>query len=321
MTANPKFRLFDLGINKAFSEKVAEKLGVPLSPVDIRTFADREIYERIVESVRGIDVYVIAPIADPVNENFMKLMIFIDAAKRTSAKSINVIIPYMGYARSDRKTRSREPIVARLIADMLQEQGIKRVMTMDLHTAQVQGFFDIPVDHLIALPAQVDYLEKQGLVGQEVVCVASGPSTLKLVQRLASAINSQWAIIDQDRYSNQPARVTGDVAGKHAIIVADMVDTGLTMMKAASALKKAGAAKIDGLATHGVFSDQASEALQASDLDRLLISDTVAIPEEKQFDKLEVISVAHLFAEALQQVIEQKSLAQVLLPNDEREDQ
>ncbi|MBS9334545.1 ribose-phosphate pyrophosphokinase [Fructobacillus sp. M1-13] len=320
MTVNPKFRLFDLGINEDFSKKVAEKIGVPLSPVDIRTFADREIYERIVESVRGIDVYVIAPIADPVNENFMKLMIFIDAAKRTSAKSINVIIPYMGYARSDRKTRSREPIAARLLADMLQDQGIKRVMTMDLHTAQLQGFFDIPVDHLLALPAQVDYLEKSGLTGQDVVCVASGPSTLKLVQRLASAINSQWAIIDQDRDPNQEARVTGQVALKHAIIVADMVDTGQTMMKAASALKQAGAAEINGLATHGVFSDQASEKLQASDLDRLMVSDTVAIPAHKQFAKLEVISVAHLFAEALQQVIEQKSLANVLLPADERKD-
>ncbi|CAK1225216.1 Phosphoribosylpyrophosphate synthetase (PrsA) [Fructobacillus fructosus] len=319
MTANPKFRLFDLGINTALSTKVAEQLGVPLSPVEIRTFADHEIYERIVDSVRGIDVYVIAPIADPVNQNFMKLMIFIDAAKRTSAKSINVVIPYMGYARSDRKTRSREPIVARLVADMLESQGIKRVMTMDLHTPQLQGFFDIPVDHLIALPAQVDFLEKAGLVGQEVVCVASGPSTLKLVQRLATEINSQWAIIDGNRDPKQPARVTGNVAGKHAIIVADMVDTGQTMMKAATALKKAGAAEIDGLATHGVFSEQASENLQNSDLDHLFVSDTVAIPEEKQFPKLQVISVASLFAEGLKQVIEQKSLAKVLKPKEEKE--
>ncbi|MDD9139018.1 ribose-phosphate diphosphokinase [Fructobacillus sp. CRL 2054] len=320
MTANPKFRLFDLGINPELSQKIAAQLNVELSDVDIQTFADHEIYERIVDSVRGSDVYVIAPIADPVNQNFMKLMIFIDAVKRTSAKSINVVIPYMGYARSDRKSRSREPIVARLIANMLESQGIKRVMTMDLHTAQVQGFFDIPVDHLIALPAQVDFLEKEGLVGQEVVCVASGPSTLKLVQRLASEIGSQWAILDYSRGSNEKARVTGKVAGKHAIIVSDMVDTGETMINAAAALKESGAAAIEGLATHGVFSAQASEKLQASDLDRLLVSDTVAIPEEKQFPKLKVISVAHLFAEGIQQVIAQKSLAKVLQTKENRED-
>ncbi|MFC4760364.1 ribose-phosphate diphosphokinase [Fructobacillus durionis] len=320
MTANPKFRLFDLGINPELSQKIAAQLNVELSDVDIRTFADHEIYERIVDSVRGSDVYVIAPIADPVNQNFMKLMIFIDAVKRTSAKSINVVIPYMGYARSDRKSSSREPIVARLIANMLESQGIKRVMTMDLHTAQVQGFFDIPVDHLIALPAQVDFLEKEGLVGQEVVCVASGPSTLKLVQRLASEIGSQWAILDYSRGSNEKARVTGKVAGKHAIIVSDMIDTGETMINAAAALKESGAAAIEGLATHGVFSAQASEDLQESDLDRLLVSDTVAIPEEKQFPKLKVISVAHLFAEGIQQVIAQKSLAKVLQTKENRED-
>ncbi|MBS9338484.1 ribose-phosphate pyrophosphokinase [Fructobacillus sp. M2-14] len=320
MTANPEFRLFDLGMNPEFTQKIADQLGVPVSPVDVKQFADHEIYERIVESVRGIDVYVVAPIADPVNDSFMKLMIFIDAAKRTSAKSINVVVPYMGYARSDRKTRSREPISARLVANMLQSQRVKRVMTMDLHTPQVQGFFDIPVDHLIAMPAQVDFLEKEGTVGEDVVCVASGPSTLKLVRRLAEEIGAHWAIIDSDRDPNTEARVTGKVEGLHAIIVSDMIDTGQTTIKAASAVKKAGASSIDALTTHPVLSGDTAQKLQESDLDRVIVTDTINVPERKNFDELQTISVAHLFAAGIQRVIEHRSMADVLKSNGTRKE-
>lgn len=320
MTANPKYRLFDLGTNPALTEAIAKQLHTPIAPVEIQTFADNEIYERIVDSVRGIDVYVVQPISEPVNDNFIKLMIFIDAAKRTSAKSINVIIPYLGYARSDRKTRSREPIVARLMANMLESQGVKRVMTMDLHTSQVQGFFDIPVDHLIAMPVQAKFYEDQGLVGPDVVVVAFGSSTLKLVQRLAEVLHAQWAIVDQDRDPRLKAAVTGNVAGKHAIILSDMIDTGEATVKAAIAVQKAGAKTIDALATHAVLSGDASQKLQESVIDRVIVADTVPIPAEKQFDKLTVITVAKLFAEAIGQVIAHKSMAKVLLSPDQRED-
>ncbi|GAP00148.1 ribose-phosphate diphosphokinase [Fructobacillus ficulneus] len=319
MTANPKYRLFDLGTNPELTEAIAKKLKTPVAQVEMQTFADNEIYERIVDSVRGIDVYVVQPISYPVNDNFIKLMIFIDAAKRTSAKSINVIIPYLGYARSDRKARSREPIVARLLANMLESQGVKRVMTMDLHTSQVQGFFDIPVDHLIAMPAQAKFYEDQGLTGSDVVVVASGPSTLKLVQKLAEVLEAQWAIVDQDRDPRVQTAVTGNVAGKYAIILDDIIDTGDTMLKAIIAVKKAGATTIDALATHGVLSGQAGENLQASDVDRVIVTDTVPIPAEKRFDKLTVISTADLFAEAIEQVIAHKSMAKVLLSPDQRE--
>ncbi|GAP02690.1 ribose-phosphate pyrophosphokinase [Fructobacillus pseudoficulneus] len=320
MTANPEYRLFDLGTNPELTEAIAKKLKTPVSPVEIQTFADNEIYERIVDSVRGIDVYVIQPISEPVNDNFIKLMIFIDAAKRTSAKSINVIIPYLGYARSDRKTRSREPIVARLLADLMEDQGIRRVMTMDLHTSQVQGFFDIPVDHLIAMPVQAKYYEDRGLTGSDVVVVASGSSTLKLVQRLAEVLDAQWAIVDQDRDPRVKATVTGKVADKHAIILADIIDTGETMIKAADAVKAAGAKSIDALATHGVLSGHAASDLQESVIDHVVLTDTVPIPAEKHFDKLEVVSVAGLFAEAIGQVIAQKSMAKVLMSPDQREE-
>ncbi|MDF7637120.1 ribose-phosphate pyrophosphokinase [Leuconostocaceae bacterium ESL0958] len=320
MTANPAFRLFDLGTNSALTAAIAEELEVPVAPVELKTFADNEIYERIVDSVRGIDVYVVAPVSAPVNDSLMKLLIFIDAAKRTSAKSINLIVPYLAYGRSDRKAKPREPIAGRLVANLLQDRGIKRLMTMDLHTSQLQGFFDIPVDHLLAMPVQAAYYEQQGLTGGDIVVVSSDANSLKMVQRLAEVLDAPWAIVDQDRDPNIEPAVTGHVAGKHAIIVDDMIDTGQTMVKAAKAVQQAGATKIDALATHALLSGSAAKDLQDSVLDRVVVTNTVAVPENARFDKLVTLSVAALFAEGIQHVIHHDSLAPVLLSPAAREE-
>ncbi|CAK8054081.1 ribose-phosphate diphosphokinase [Eupransor demetentiae] len=322
MTSNPEFRLFDLGSNRQLAGEISEKLNVPLGTIEEQRFADNEIYERIADSVRGIDVYVIQSISDPVNDNFVKLMIFIDAARRTSAKSINVIMPYFGYARSDRKARSREPIVARLIADMLESQGVKRTMTMDLHTSQVQGFFDIPVDHLLAMPVQTHYYYERGITGDDVVVVAPNPNSLKMVQRFAKVLDAQWALVDHRTdlvLHGEPYQITGDVKGKFAIVLDDMIDTGRTMVDAAEAVAAAGAKKVELMATHAVLSDNAVEDLQNSPADKVIVTNTIEVPAEKHFDKLVELSVGSTFADALRQVIDQKSMAKVLLSPDNPE--
>ncbi|WEV54023.1 ribose-phosphate diphosphokinase [Leuconostocaceae bacterium ESL0723] len=320
--SNPEYRLFQLGSNPSLAEEIASISDIPLAAVDLETFADNEIYERIVDSVRGQDVYVIQGITTPVHDNLMRLMVFIDAARRTSARSINVIIPYFGYARSDRKARSREPIVARLIADLLETQGVKRLMAMDLHTSQVQGFFDIPVDHLLATPVQSHYFYEQGLTGDDVVVVSPDPNSLKMVQNFAKVLNANWAIVDAREEEHGQAKhfqITGTVAGKHAILMDDIIDSGRTMAQASQALADAGATKIDALATHPVLSHHAVERLEAAPLDRVIVTNTIEIPAEKRFDKLVELSVAPLFAEGLRRVINHESMAGMLTSPDNPE--
>ncbi|CAH1850065.1 ribose-phosphate diphosphokinase [Convivina intestini] len=323
MTSNPEYRLFDLGSNPTLAAEIAEKLDLPLAKVQLEMFADNEIYERIEDSVRGMDVYVIQSISDPVNDNFIKLMIFIDAIRRTSAKSINVIMPYFGYARSDRKARSREPIVARLIADMLESQGVKRMLTMDLHTGQVQGFFDIPVDHLLAMPVQTHYFYERGLTGDDVVVVASNPSSLKMVQRFAKILGAQWALVDrrqdEDDQRTKPYQITGNVAGKVALILDDMIDTGRSMVLASEAIQAAGARHIEAVATHAVLSGSAVELLENSPIERVVVTNTIEVPANKRFSKLVDLSVAGTFAAGLKRVIAHESIAPVLLSPDNPE--
>ncbi|CAH1853401.1 ribose-phosphate diphosphokinase [Convivina praedatoris] len=323
MTSNPEYRLFDLGSNPTLAAEIAEKLDLPLAKVQLEMFADNEIYERIEDSVRGMDVYVIQSISDPVNDNFIKLMIFIDAVRRTSAKSINVIMPYFGYARSDRKARSREPIVARLIADMLESQGVKRMLTMDLHTGQVQGFFDIPVDHLLAMPVQTHYFYERGLIGDDVVVVASNPSSLKMVQRFAKILGAQWALVDrrqdEDDQRTKPYQITGNVAGKVALILDDMIDTGRSMVLASEAIQAAGAHHIEAVATHAVLSGSAVGLLENSPIQRVVVTNTIEVPDNKRFSKLVDLSVAETFAAGLKRVIAHESIAPVLLSPDNPE--
>lgn len=323
MSSNPEYRLFDLGSNPTLAAEISEEMGIPLAQIDTEVFADNEIYERIEESVRGIDVYVIQSISDPVNDNFIKLMIFIDAARRTSARSINVILPYFGYSRSDRKARSREPIVARLIADMLESQGVARIITMDLHTSQVQGFFDIPVDHLLAMPVQSHYFYQNGLTGSDVVVVSPNPNSLKMVQHFAKVLNAQWAIVDRrlddDADYQEPYQITGNVAGKNVLILDDMIDTGTTMVLAAEAVAAAGARHIEAVATHAVLSDKAVQRLQDSPIEKIVVTNTIEVPQAKQFKKLVDLSVGAIFADALERVINHESIASLLKSPDNPE--
>lgn len=315
----PEYRLFSLGSNPKLANEVASILGTKLSDIDVRQFADDEIYERIEQTVRGRDVYVMQGISDPVNDNFMKLMIFIDAARRASAKTINVVIPYFGYARSDRKARSREPIAARLVANMLESQGVKRVITMDLHADQVQGFFDIPVDHLISMPTLGHYFYENDLLGSDLVVVAPDHSSVGRARKFAKLLHAEWAIIDRranDDSHTIPFGITGHVKGKRAILIDDIIDTGLSMTLASASLAAAGVTDIYAVAPHAVLSDHAVSKLAESAISKILVTNTIEVPDGKQFDKLSHLSVAAPFAEAIRRVAAFESIEDIMRSPD-----
>ena len=285
-------RLFSLNSNPKLAEQIAQRVGIPLSKASISHFADGEIKITIDESIRGCEVYVIQSVSDPVNTNLMELLIMVDALRRASAAKINVVMPYYGYARQDRKARSREPITAKLIANLLEMDQISRLVTIDLHAPQVQGFFDIPVDHLQATSLFTKYIEEQNL-GDDIVVVAPDHAGVNLARKYAERIKASIAIIDnrndevRERTEQEvPEYVIGDVKGKTAIIVDDIVDTGVRMNLSAQALKNFGAAKVYGIATHAVLSADAVNTLQNSPLEKMIVTDTIQLPKEKEFPKL-----------------------------------
>ncbi|GDZ83817.1 ribose-phosphate diphosphokinase [Leuconostoc citreum] len=315
----PEYQIFSLGSNPQLATEIAQILDIELSTIDVKQFADNEIYERIHQTVRGRDVYVIQGITEPVNDNFMKLMIFIDAARRASARTINVVIPYFGYARSDRKARSREPIVARLIANMLESQGVKRVITLDLHADQVQGFFDIPVDHLISMPALGHYFYANQLLGDDLVVVAPDHASVSRARKFAKLLHAEWAVVDhrtEEKVTNKPDSVTGNVKGKRAILLDDIIDTGSSMMVASQALVAAGVTELYAVAPHAVLSDHAVSKLENSAIKRVLVTNSIEVPETKQFNKLTQISVAEPFAEAIKRVAACESIEDILKSPD-----
>lgn len=315
----PEYQIFSLGSNPKLGNEIAKILETKLSAIDTRQFADNEIYERIEQTVRGRDLYVIQGISDPVNDNFMKLMIFIDAARRASANTINVVLPYFGYARADRKARSREPISARLIANMLESQGVKRVITMDLHADQVQGFFDIPVDHLLSMPALGHYFYENDLLGDDLVVVAPDHSSVGRARKFAELLHAEWAVVDRrvdNLASNKSYAVTGNVIGKRAILVDDIIDTGTSMVVASEALVAAGVTKIYAVAPHAVFSDQATNRLIESAIQQVIITNTIEVPVAKQFGKLIQISVASPFAETIRRVNAFESIEDIMKSPD-----
>lgn len=318
----PEYQIFNLGSNPKLGIEIAKLLGKDLSIVDIRQFADNEIYERIEQTVRGQDLYVIQGISDPVNDNFMRLMIFIDAARRASANTINVVIPYFGYARSDRKARSREPISARMIANMLESQGVKRVITMDLHTNQVQGFFDIPLDHLNAMPVLSRYFYENDLLGDDLVVVASDHASVSRARQFAELLHAEWAVVDRRVDSilpNGAYAVTGDVSGKRAILVDDIIDTGKSMFLASQALVAAGATEIYAAAPHAVLSDKAVTKLNQSLIKKVLVTNTIEVPKVKQFSKLIQLSVAEPFAEEIRRGNDFQSIEDSIKNPDDRD--
>lgn len=307
-------RLFSLNSNPKLAEQIAQRVGIPLSKASISHFADGEIKITIDESIRGCEVYVIQSVSDPVNTNLMELLIMVDALRRASAAKINVVMPYYGYARQDRKARSREPITAKLIANLLEMDQISRLVTIDLHAPQVQGFFDIPVDHLQATSLFTKYIEEQNL-GDDIVVVAPDHAGVNLARKYAERIKASIAIIDnrndevRERTEQEvPEYVIGDVKGKTAIIVDDIVDTGVRMNLSAQALKNFGAAKVYGIATHAVLSADAVNMLQNSPLEKMIVTDTIQLPKEKEFPKLVQLSVDDLLKEAIVRIHNNQSI-------------
>lgn len=299
-------KLFSLNGNRPLSQKIADEVGLPLSPASVKHFADGEIAIDLDDSVRGADVFVIQSVSDPVNENFMELMIMVDALRRASAHRINVVVPYYGYARADRKARSREPITAKLIANLLEMSGIDRFVGVDFHEDQLQGFFDIPVDHLKTGQLFGRYFANMGL-GDDVVVIAPDHSGTKRARFLASYLGVPLAIVDK-RPEMKEAGVIGDVEGKHAIVIDDMVDTGDRMYDAFNAVKAHGALDVYVTATHGVFSRGATELLKPLDIKEIVLTDTIDIPADRRLPNMVTLSMGPMIGQAIKFIAENKSI-------------
>ena len=300
-------KLFTLNGNVPIAEKIAKEVGLPLSPASVKHFADGEIQIDLDDSVRGADVYVIQPISDPVNENLMELMIMVDALRRASAHVINVVVPYYGYARADRKARSREPITAKLVANLLTMDGIDRFVAVDLHADQLQGFFDLPVDHLRTMPLFASYFKSLHLGTENTVVVAPDHSGTKHARALAELLNTPIAIVDK-RTDNGEVGVIGHVRGQHTIIIDDMIDTGNSVIDATKALKNAGALDVYAAATHAVLSHGAATALGKLNLKQIVITDTINVPAEKHLPNMVTLSVGPMLGEAIKLISTNQSI-------------
>jgi ribose-phosphate pyrophosphokinase len=305
-------KIFSLNANRILSQEIAKAIGVELGKCTVSQFSDGEISINIEESIRGCDVYVIQSTNDPVNKHLMELLIMTDALKRASAKTINLVVPYYGYARQDRKARAREPITAKLVANLIETAGASRVITLDLHAPQIQGFFDIPIDHLMGVPILADYFKSKGLVDDELVIVSPDHGGVTRARRLADRLKAPIAIIDKRRPRPNVAEVmniVGNVDGKTAILIDDIIDTAGTITLAVNALAEAGAKEVYACCTHPVLSGPAIERIQNSRLKELVVTNTIPLSEEKKIDKIKELSVAPLIAEAIIRVHENKSVS------------
>ncbi|WP_124058285.1 ribose-phosphate diphosphokinase [Vaginisenegalia massiliensis] len=304
-------KIFSLSSNRPLAEKVAEKVGIELGQINISHFSDGEIKVNIEESVRGDHVYIIQSTSFPVSDHMMELLIMIDALRRASAKTINVVLPYYGYARQDRKAQSREPITAKLVANMITMAGADRVLTLDLHAAQIQGFFDIPVDHLMGAPLIANYFLEKDLVGEDVVVVSPDHGGVTRARKLAEFLKAPIAIIDKRRPKPNVAEVMniiGDVNGKTCIIIDDMIDTAGTITLAAQALIDKGAKEVYASCTHPILSGPACQRLEESPIKRVVVTDSIQL-KDRPLSKLDIISVDELLAEAIKRVHENRSVS------------
>lgn len=308
--ANPQLKLFSLSSNPEIAEKIAEASGLPLGKVSSRQFSDGEIMINIEESVRGDDIYIIQSTSNPVNDYLWELLIMIDACKRASANSVNVVMPYFGYARQDRIAASREPITAKLIANMLVKAGVNRILTLDLHAVQVQGFFDIPVDNLFTMPLFAEYYNEKGFTGSDIVVVSPKNSGVKRARGLAEYLDAPIAIIDyaQDDAEREEGYIIGEVEGKTAIIVDDILNTGKTFAEAAKILERAGVKDIYAVASHGLFGGGAAEILNVAPIKEILVTDSVAT-KEKVPTNVKYISASKLIANAITRIFERQPLS------------
>ena len=309
---DPKLKIFSLSSNRPLAEKIAEAVGLELGKISISRFSDGEVKVNVEESIRGAHVYIVQSTSDPVNDNLMELLIMIDALRRASAKTINVVMPYYGYARQERKAQSREPITAKLVANMITIAGADRVLTLDLHAPQIQGFFDIPVDHLIGVPLLADYFLEKGLFGEDVVVVSPDHGGVVRARKLADFLKSPIAIIDKRRPRpnvSEVMNIIGDVAGKKCIIIDDMIDTAGTITLAAAALLDKGADSVYACCTHAVLSGPAVERLDEFDIREVIVTDSIQQPEGRHLDKLQTISVGNLVGEAIKRIHENRSVS------------
>lgn len=310
-----KMRIFSGTANPELARRIAEYLSVPLSNATVRRFADGEIFIQIDENVRGRDVFVIQPTSNPANDHIMELLIMVDALRRASAGRITAVIPYYGYARQDRKEAGRTPITAKLVADLLDAAGVKRVLTVDLHAGQIQGFFNMPVDNLYATPVLLATVRKWGFDNAAVISPDVGG--VVRARSYAKRLHVDLAIIDKRRPAPNIAEmhhIIGEVEGKECIIVDDMVDTAGTMCKAAEALLEHGAHSVAAVCTHGVLSGPAVERIQASKLSRLLVTDTIQLsPEALACPKIEIRSVSALLGEAIRRICDEESVSSLFV--------
>ncbi len=310
-------RIFSCNSNKELAAAIAENLGVPLGVSTVGTFSDGEIYTRIKETIRGADVYIVQSTSPPVNDNLMELLIMIDAMKRASAGHISAVIPYFGYARQDRKARARDPITAKLVANLLTTAGADRVISMDLHCNQIQGFFDIPVDHLLGGPHIADYFaEKFSGNMSDLVVVSPDLGSVTRSRAFASRLDVPLAIVDKRRPRanvSEVMNIIGSIENKKVILTDDIIDTAGTITGAANALVERGAKEVYACCTHAVLSGPAIERIQESKITELVVLDTIRLPEEKQIEKIKMISVADIFCEAIKRIHGGLSVSELFL--------
>ncbi|MBR0379792.1 MAG: ribose-phosphate diphosphokinase [Mogibacterium sp.] len=303
-------RLFACNSHPELAQEIAEHMGVELSKSTVTKFSDGEISVSIWESVRGKDCFIIQSTCGPVNDNIMELLIMSDALRRASAKSVTAVIPYFGYARQDRKAKARDPITSKLIANMITAAGVGRVITMDLHAAQEQGFFDIPVDHMLGQPMLTDYFKLKDL--EDLVIVSPDHGSVTRARNMAKPFNVPIAIIDKRRpepNKSEIMNIIGEVEGKNCVILDDMIDTAGTICNAAKALKDLGAKNVYACATHAVLSGPAVERIEASPIKEMVLLNTIPIPEEKKLKKITVLSTGHIFAETISRVYSNKPIS------------
>lgn len=303
-------KIFAANSSKELAKKIADQMGLPLGKCEVGTFSDGEIAVSIQETVRGSDVFVIQSTNAPVNNNLMELLIMIDGLKRASAGRITAVLPYYGYARQDRKSKARDPITARLVADLITAAGADRVLTMDLHAAQIQGFFDIPLDHLVGMPILARMFETKDI--EDLVVVSPDLGSVTRARNFAHLLDAPIAIIDKRRPKanvSEVMNIIGDIKDKNCVIIDDIIDTAGTLCNAANALMERGAKSVRACATHGVLSGPAIQRIQDSALEEIILLDTIALTEEKKIDKIKQTTVATVFADAIRRIYADQSVS------------
>lgn len=311
-TAGTEIKVFAGNSNPHLAEKIAEFAGVTLGNAYVSTFSDGEIYVNIKETVRGVDVFVVQSTNPPVNDNLMELLIMIDALRRASAGRITAVLPYYGYARQDRKAKARDPITAKLVANLLTEAGADRVLSMDLHASQIQGYFDIPVDHLLGVPILAEHFKKQNL--QDLVIVSPDMGSVTRARNFANLMDAPIAIIDKRRPKanvSEVMNIIGEVEGKNVIIVDDLIDTAGTITQAANALKDFGAKSVQACCTHPILSGPAIERIDNSAIENLVVTDTVPLGKDKASPKISGVSVSKIFGKAIRRIHDNKSVSRL----------